>query len=45
MRQGARMLAKNAGFTATALCTLVIRNRRELKHKSALAHLFGRDGS
>ena len=28
-----------------ALCAIVIRNRRELKQKSALAHFFGRDGS
>ena len=27
-----------------ALCSLVIKNRRELHHKSALAHLFRRDG-
>src|SRR6478672_8224430 len=26
------------------LCALVIKNRRELHHKSALAHLFRRDG-
>lgn len=27
-----------------ALCTIVIKNRRELHHKSAVAHIFRRDG-